>query len=536
MIKSGYAFIQACLASAKKHSLFLLIVVIFAGFRLYNLGAESLWYDEVGSIDQATRSLPSLFFGFLQDPPLYPFLLRYWIKLFGLSEVSLRLPSVIISVLSVVLAFRIARLLFNKTVAFFTISLMTVSPLHIFYSQEARYYMLSFFLVLLSVYIFLILLRSDSKKHYYLLTIVNIANLYANPLSLIVILLESIIVLGSLKSPTVNKRLWVKTQIITLTFFSLWLFLILHNIHQDYEFFKIRLMQKPAVLEQNIILETFEAFTFGGHRYGGSDSYLAFDGKLSLHWLAILWLKSVFLFFLAYSLFVFFKKIKEKLIFSFIIFWLFLPLIIFLCLDKVYLPRYFLICLFPFYFLVAVGIYNAGSFKGSILATLICASFLLLHLYYIRVLKIDWRAVAAQVDKNINYQETIVVAPAKHLQMCGYYSQYGIRDNEAQGYKMDSLLRQTKQMVKGPICIEKDGRYLIGVNDTQQLRLLMESSPGIFAKIRGNNLWLVVARWTHPAQESEMREYFRQFWALDNKKEYEGISVSYFALTNENNK
>ncbi len=514
--------VQAFIKFSSKHYLIILVGLIFTGLRLYNLAAESLWYDEVGSIDQATRNLTSLFSGFLQDPPLYPLLLKYWIGLFGPSEFSVRIPSVIFSILSFILAYRLAELLWNKQAAIITALLFTLSPLHLFYSQETRFYMLSFFLVLLSAYIFLKLLGSGSKKYYFILTIVNIANLYANSITLVIILIENIILMSRFKKSKFNVRLWINSQLVTVLFFLLWLVFVLRNVNNDYDFFKARLAQKQVRLQQDIVSETFDAFAYGGYSYGGSDYYLVLQDKHGAERFSIIWLRCIYLLFLGYALTMFFKEKKEKLALGFIIFWLFVPVLVSSAFSKIYLPRYSLISLFPFYLLIAIGISKSDWFKSTVLATVICASFFPLQLYYGRVKKIDWKDATAYIERNISCDEGIVVSPAKHLQMFGYYFKYGIKKDRIEASKNDSLLRQTKQMATGPVFVEHQGIYFIGINDVGQLRQLNK-------KIKNSNFWLLISRWAPSNEESELLDYVKNFFVLREKKVYEGLSAYYFA-------
>lgn len=176
-----------------RQNLFLFFLFILgAGLRIFQLGVESLWYDEVGTIDQATRDLTALFSEFYQDPPLYPFLLRYWMLALGPSEISLRLLSVVFSVASLFLLYSISSSLFNRKIGYISTFLLSVSPFHIFYSQEVRYYSLSLFLVLASIFLFQKVLRRDKNACHICLCIVNVFLLLSNAISVVIILIEII--------------------------------------------------------------------------------------------------------------------------------------------------------------------------------------------------------------------------------------------------------------------------------------------------------------------------------------------------------
>lgn len=123
---------------------------------------QSLWLDEaIGAM--AARDFS--FFGILNSfpkfdnhPPLYYLLLKGWTSLFGFSEISLRFPSIIFGVATVYLTYLIARHFVGKKEKFFPMFcalLLATSPLHIYYSQEARMYAMAAFLAVVAVHSFL---------------------------------------------------------------------------------------------------------------------------------------------------------------------------------------------------------------------------------------------------------------------------------------------------------------------------------------------------------------------------------------------
>lgn len=136
------------------------LIALFAfalALRLINLGGPALWYDESGSVWMASLPFQGMVAATAGDthPPLYLALLWAWGRVFGLSEFSVRLPSVIIGVLCVPLAYALARRLkFSNTVALAGAVLAAVAPIQVHYSQEARMYALlqfEFLVALLAV-------------------------------------------------------------------------------------------------------------------------------------------------------------------------------------------------------------------------------------------------------------------------------------------------------------------------------------------------------------------------------------------------
>lgn len=126
-----------------KNRFWLLIALLVALlFRVYLLGAQSLWNDEGTSIALAARSLSAIIDGAARDihPPLYYFFLHFWMPLAGQSEFAVRFLSVIAGVLLVALSYRLARFFFDVEVANVAAYFAAFSPFGVFYSQETRMY------------------------------------------------------------------------------------------------------------------------------------------------------------------------------------------------------------------------------------------------------------------------------------------------------------------------------------------------------------------------------------------------------------
>ena len=95
-------------------------------------------------------------------------------KLFGHSILSARSLSVFFSFLGIVFLYLLARELFNRETAVYTIFVVSVTFKHIFMSQEARSYSMFFLFSVLSFYLFSLLIkRKDSSKKIYFLYILS---------------------------------------------------------------------------------------------------------------------------------------------------------------------------------------------------------------------------------------------------------------------------------------------------------------------------------------------------------------------------
>ncbi|SNS05090.1 Dolichyl-phosphate-mannose-protein mannosyltransferase [Geodermatophilus pulveris] len=141
--RSGQPWPLAALAVVLAGSV---VVGVLARF----VAPPELWLDEAQSVAIASLPLPDLFAALEQDgsPPLYYLLLHAWTSVFGTSATAVRAMSAVIGVLTLPLAWHVARRLAGRRVAVALVVLLATSPFLIRYSSETRMYAL---LVLLTV-------------------------------------------------------------------------------------------------------------------------------------------------------------------------------------------------------------------------------------------------------------------------------------------------------------------------------------------------------------------------------------------------
>ena len=193
----------------------LIIIVLALGLRLYELDTESLWADEAFTIHHAQLQNWSQFIQRISTteaaPPGHYLLLHYWIQWFRNSEFSVRFPSVIFGVLSVVVLLVIVRRLWNEQVAVLSGLFMSTSMLQVLFSQEARLYSLFTFLVLLSAYFFMNVMVNERKKASFLAYVITIsAAFYVNYLTIMLIAFYSLFLLFSARKRKISSALWGK--------------------------------------------------------------------------------------------------------------------------------------------------------------------------------------------------------------------------------------------------------------------------------------------------------------------------------------
>jgi 4-amino-4-deoxy-L-arabinose transferase-like glycosyltransferase len=124
----------------------------------------------------------------------YYLLLRPWLHL-GQSEAWIRLLSVIFGVAAIPAMFFLARRLADSTTALVAAALLAFSPTHIYYSQEARSYSLTIFLVLLSAFYFVRAMQESRNRDWALWALFSTVAVYAHYFAALVLVAEAVSVL-----------------------------------------------------------------------------------------------------------------------------------------------------------------------------------------------------------------------------------------------------------------------------------------------------------------------------------------------------
>ena len=157
-------------------------------------------FDEMVSV--AIAKLPRgqmwEYLRFEMHPPLHFYYLHYWIKLFGDSEITSRLSSTLISLISIPIVYLLGRDLFGSKSAGLGASLLVaISSYQSFQAIWARMYSLTFLLTTLSFYFFLKAINysghtSRIKIYWLLYWLTTLLALYTHLTALIIIFIQLI--------------------------------------------------------------------------------------------------------------------------------------------------------------------------------------------------------------------------------------------------------------------------------------------------------------------------------------------------------
>lgn len=161
----------------KENNILLLILILASALRFYHIDFQSIWLDEIHSINEANPnlSLSALYDVIMageQMPPLYFYSLYFLFKIFGYYTIVARVYSAIIGIVSIYAIYLLGKEMFNKKTGLIAATLLCVNSFHLYYSQEARPYIFLFLFTTFAFYYLVKFIKLPSRKSaiYYGLT------------------------------------------------------------------------------------------------------------------------------------------------------------------------------------------------------------------------------------------------------------------------------------------------------------------------------------------------------------------------------
>jgi len=325
----------------------LLVGITLAGLIIRSIGlAGNLYSDEVWIISTAVSPAPDFFREILQDwvhPPLYHFLARGWVYLFGISDLSGRLISMTFGVLSIPLIYWLGKQIAGSKTGFFSAALMALSPIHIFHSQYGRHYSLFVFSVMLSMAGFLKVYDQPSHRKYRIFyCISSILLVYTHYFGWLIVFCQLVFFL--IGRFTFIKQ-WAMPQAVICFSYVPWIYIVSRYISKTHSNYHLPThfdwIEPPSYLEPLNALSIFNGSIPVSHQ--GKMSILLF-GFIALLSLKNLFRKDI-------------KKIQDSILFLFscVVVPFILVFVVSRTVKPIWITRAMLLSIPSYYLLISIG-------------------------------------------------------------------------------------------------------------------------------------------------------------------------------------
>jgi mannosyltransferase len=410
-------------STARTHHYRWMIPILLLAFalRIACLDAQSLWWDEAFSVTVGSMDLRSLMTTVLDDrvhPPLHYLVLHFWLPL-ARSEFMVRAPSAFLGALAVASMFPMAALVGGKRLGLISAFALAISPLHIWYSQEARMYSLIVLLTLLANYFFGRLLRRDQPINWLGYSIFTLLAMHAHYLTLFVILAQGTYLILARPRNRVLLREWLLCMLIVGVLCAPWLV----AIFLTGGFYQANISWIRPAVPQDLFWTVYD-FGLG---FSSNPANL-FNILAALSIAAILVYVSV-------RLFRGMIPVRQRNMLRFVWYWLSLPLILvfLISLDwplpqkrSIYMDRFLIPLLPAFLILVSYGmkrIFERKKALGALAAAVllvpigVSTSSLFLDQTYHRD---DWRQAIAEIRENAQSGDVLLVRPHHYVPLYYY--------------------------------------------------------------------------------------------------------------------
>lgn len=185
------------------------VVFVGAVLRLGDLSAESLTSDEMYSIHFVRNYAPVEFLAQYPTidphPPLYYLVLDAWTTVFGVSELAARFPAAAFGVATVATTYLLGRRTFDSRVGLVAATLVALSTLHLYHSQEVRMYSLLTLVTVLSTYFFVGAVESADRNATVLYVVSTVVLLYTHVFGAFVVLSQVLFVAIDRRAAIANR-------------------------------------------------------------------------------------------------------------------------------------------------------------------------------------------------------------------------------------------------------------------------------------------------------------------------------------------
>ena len=396
--------VQSLVAHSRYVQTLICLVAIGIFLRFYNLGFNSLWLDEASTYAFSVTSFSDIWqatAGGEFNPPLF-----YWIEhvmlMFGNNEIILRFVPALLGVLTIPLFYLIGKEFLDRNAGLIAAAACTFSPFLIYYSQEARAYMMMLFFVGVATLFFLKAMKSGSLTQWVLFGAFSALAFWAHFYALVMIGALGLFALiewaPRIRDEIGNLKMLVAAGVI----------------------FVILSLPLIVVMLQLFILRTSSAPTFG---IQGLGIILATFAQVSGSTVALYLLVAFFVIGIIQA----FRIERGKGIFLVLITVLTFVISYVLSFKMPMQPRYLIFLSLVFFLGIAVSyhlmysLWNSRAIVYGFIAVLFVISAPVLAGYYSGYSKEDWRGFSAALEQEVHPGDIIVSVPGYISQPLDYY-------------------------------------------------------------------------------------------------------------------
>lgn len=417
----------------KQNYILTLILVVAAVLRFYHIDYQSVWLDEIHTINEAdpNKTLSEMYSELLiaePHPPLYFLLVHYAFIIFGYTTMVLRVLSAIIGLAGIFGIYALGKEIFNKKVGLFAAILITVNYFHLNYSQDGRMYALLFLTTTFSFLFLVRFIKKPSIKTGLVYGFFSALMIYSHFFALFALCSQYLILLYFVVMPfnISRKKFFYYCLIAGISTLILYL--------PTYELFRKTSEMKSIWIQ----MPTLDAYT---------QIFKDFFGQSEI----VLWF--VFLLLLLFFIQLFkendSEKLhldpdKDKLVFSFILIfgWVMVTLILPLIRTYLSLPmlinRYFINILPAVIIVVAIALFyiKNKTIQYSILSIIVIFSLtdiIIVKDYYRKVSKTQFREVTQFIIDNNKKKDPVYTS-------LGWYFPYFLKNDKVQMNIVDKPL------------------------------------------------------------------------------------------------
>jgi uncharacterized membrane protein len=446
-------YLGAVVMNKKNAQIALVLILLLGAFlRIYGLGNESFWLDEVDTFKSVEFSVPQIiektyvnatlypqFWGKgAGSVPLYYILTNYWMKIVGLSEFKLRFFSALFGILSVYLVFLIGKLILNQEIGLIASFMLAINHQHIYFSQEARMYSMLVALTLLSALSLLHALKTNKNIYWGSFVISTVLLLYTHTFSFFILLFQGVFILLYWKKYRMFLKKMVFSGIAVFLFYLPWIPALIKQL--SYGAPLGRILGAPPLTK--LIAELIEVlFQFNSWISPDLNNRIALRTMNFLEltnsgWVLIISVIGITLLLgFAFVLGLIYIKDKKLNIGSlkdhkvvFLLLWLLIPILV-PFLISIASPknaifsdiRYVLFASPPYYLLASLGISRVYKWKNIFLALLVIFSIFPLYSYYTNFDNQQWREASKYLQLNRSPDEYLFIQKANNVLPLEYY-------------------------------------------------------------------------------------------------------------------